>query len=55
MYKVKIVTKYNTIIMEVEDTNTPEMQEIFNQPYVLEVYIETMKHFRKEKELTLKK
>ena len=51
MYKVKIVTKYNTIIMEVEDTNTPQMQEIFQQPYVLEVYIESMKHFEKKLKL----
>ena len=43
MYKVKIVTKYNVINMEVEDTNTPEIQEIFQQPYVLEVYIDKIR------------
>ena len=49
MYKVKIKTKYNTIELQVENINTPELKEIFNQPYVEEVYIETMEHFKKLK------
>ena len=37
MYKIEIKTKYNTIHLEVDDYNTPEVQEIFNQPYVEEI------------------
>lgn len=46
MYKVKIKTKYNTIELQVENINTPELKEIFNQPYVEEVYIETTEHYK---------
>lgn len=54
MYKVRIKTKYNVIEMVVDNVNNPELKEIFNQPYVEEVYIETTEHY-KNKELTLKK
>ena len=37
MYIITIKTKFNTIHLEVEDYNTPEVQEIFNQPYVEEI------------------
>lgn len=47
MYQVRIKTKYNVINLVVEDYNTPEMQEIFDQPYVEEIYIENLE---KEKE-----
>ena len=40
MYKITIKTIYNTIVLEREDYNTPEMQEIYEQPYVQEVEIE---------------
>ena len=40
MYKLTIKTKYNIITLEVEDYNTPEVQEILEQPYVIEVEIE---------------
>ena len=43
MYKVTIVTKYNTINLECEDLYSPEMQEIFSQPYILEVKAEKIK------------
>ena len=43
MYKVTIITKYNTIHLECEDLNSPEMQEIFNQPYVIEIKAEQVK------------
>lgn len=43
MYKVEIKTKYNTINLEVEDINNPEIQEIFDQPYILEIRIEDEK------------
>lgn len=52
MYKIRVKTIYNTIEMIVEDANSPEMQELYNQPYVVEVYIETTEHYKK---LTLKK
>lgn len=42
MYKITIKTKYNVINLEVEDYNTPEMQEIFEQPYIEEIKIENM-------------
>ena len=47
MYKVKIVTLYNTIELIVDDVNSPEMKELFNQPYVTAVYIDTMEHYKK--------
>lgn len=40
MYKLTIKTKYNVITLEVEDYNTPEVQEILEQPYVVEFKIE---------------
>ena len=44
MYKVRIKTLYNVINLEVEDPNSPEMQEIYDQPYVVEIYIESKEH-----------
>ena len=40
MYKVTIVTLYNTIVLEVEDLYSEKMQEIYNQPYIVEVRAE---------------
>ena len=34
MYKLTIKTKYNVITLETEDYNSPEIQEILEQPYV---------------------
>lgn len=48
MYLVKIKTKFNTIELEVDDMNTPEMQEILNQPYIEEVYIQSMEQYTKD-------
>ena len=48
MYKIYIKTKYNTIVLEREDYNTPEMQEIFEQPYVEEIKIEKIGKVRKK-------
>ena len=42
MYKITIKTKYNVINLEVEDYNTPEIQEILEQPYILEIKIENL-------------
>ena len=52
MYRVRIKTKYNVINLIVDDVNDPEVQEILDQPYVEEVYIETTKHY-KEGEMKL--
>lgn len=52
MYKITIKTKYNTIVLEVENYNIPSVQEILEQPYILEVQIENME---KSKVRTLKK
>lgn len=43
MFLITIKTKYNVIRLEVEDYNTPEMQEIFDQPYVEEIKIDNIK------------
>lgn len=42
MYKITIKTKYNVINLEVEDYNTPELNEIYDQPYVEEINIENL-------------
>ena len=46
MYKVIIKTKFNTIEKVVEDINTPEMKELYNQPYIEGIYIDTIEHYR---------
>jgi len=43
MYKVTIKTKYNTIELIVDDLTSPELEEIFNQPYVEEIRAEQIK------------
>lgn len=40
MYKLIIRTKYNTIELETDDLQKPEIQEILSQPYIKEVKIE---------------
>ena len=52
MYKITIKTKYNTIVLEVENYNIPSVQEILEQPYILEVQIESID---KQKTKVLKK
>lgn len=47
MYKITIKTRYNIIVLETDDYNTPQMQEIFNQPYVLDIKIEKIGKVRK--------
>ena len=37
MYELTIVTKYNTIKLQVEDYASEEVQEIISQPYVVSV------------------
>ncbi len=43
MYKLKITTKYNTINLVIEDFNTPEIQEILEQPYIISVEMNEIK------------
>ena len=52
MYKLTIKTKYNTIVLNVENYNIPEVQEILEQPYIEEVKIE---HLEKNKTLVRRK
>lgn len=47
MYHITIKTKYNIINLEVEDYTTPEVQEILEQPYIIEVRIEKIGKVRK--------
>lgn len=42
MYKITIKTLYNTIHLEVEDYSIPSVQEILEQPYIVEVQIENL-------------
>lgn len=53
MYLVKIITKYNTIKVITDNVNSPQMQEIINQPYVEQVYIETLEHYDEEEKNNL--
>lgn len=40
MYKLIIRTKYNTIELETDNLQKPEIQEILSQPYIEEVKVE---------------
>ena len=50
MYRLTIKTKYNTIVLDTEDYNSPEIQEILEQPYVVEIRIDKI-----DKSKTLKR
>lgn len=41
-YKVIIKTTYNVITLYVDDYETPQMQEIFAQPYILDIQIDDL-------------
>ena len=47
MYRITVKTLYNTIVLEREDYNTPEVNEILNQPYIEEVHIEDIEKVKK--------
>lgn len=47
MYRIIIKTKYNVITLEREDYNTPELKEVYEQPYVEEIKIEKIKTLTK--------
>ena len=42
MYKVTIITKYNVIELIVDDLASPELEEVFAQPYVEEIRAERL-------------
>ena len=46
MYVVRIKTKYNTIELFVDDLK--EIEEILYQPYIEQVYIDTIEHYYQE-------
>ena len=46
MYKVRVKTIYNTIELIVDDIK--DLQEVFEQPYIVEIYIQTTQHYNKE-------
>ena len=52
MYRLTIKTLYNTIVLDVENYNIPQVQEILEQPYIVEVQIENLE---KSKTKVLKK
>ena len=52
MYRLTIKTKYNTIVLDVENYNIPQVQEILEQPYIVQVEIENLE---RNKTRTLKK
>jgi len=45
MYRVIVKTTFNTIELYVDDLS--EYQELFVQPYVIEVYIQSMEQYKK--------
>lgn len=47
MYRITIKTKFNTIVLEREEYNTPELQEVYDQPYVLEIQIDNLNKVKK--------
>lgn len=51
MYVVRIKTKYNTIELFVDDLK--EIEEILYQPYVEQVYIDTIEHYYQEEKTRL--
>lgn len=47
MYRITIKTKFNTIVLEKEEYNTLELQEVYDQPYVEQIYIENLNKVKK--------
>lgn len=43
MYRIIIETIYNTITLEREEYDTPELREVYEQPYVKDIRIEKLK------------
>ena len=49
MYKLIIRTKYNTIELETDDLQKPEIQEILSQPYIEKVQERILKYDTRRK------
>jgi len=47
MYKITIKTTYNKIELKKENLNTPEMHDVFEQPYIEEIHIENLNSKKK--------
>ena len=48
MYYLRIKTKFNELELIVDDYHDEEVQEIFNQPYIEDVYLCNIDEDKKE-------
>lgn len=55
MYYLKIKTKFNELELIVDDYHDEEVQEIFNQPYIEDVYLCNIYEDKKENYSKVKK
>ena len=55
MYYLKIKTKFNNLELIVDDYHNEEVQEIFNQPYIEDVYLCNIDEDKKENYSKVKK
>lgn len=53
MYYYEIKTKYNTLKLCVEDENDPQLLEILEQPYILDVKVKTIEDLERERDEAL--
>lgn len=55
MYYLKIKTKFNELELIIDDYHDEEVQEIFNQPYIEDVYLCNIDEDKKENYSKVKK
>ena len=55
MYYLKIKTKFNNLELIVDNYHDEEVQEIFNQPYIEDVYLCNIDEDKKENYSKVKK
>jgi len=53
MYYYEIKTKYNTLKLCVEDPQDPQLLEILEQPYILDIKIKTIEDLERERDEAL--
>ena len=53
MYYFEIKTQYNTLKLCVEEVNDPQLQEILEQPYILDVKMKTIEDLERERDEAL--
>lgn len=53
MYYIEIKTLYNTLKLIVDDMNDPQLLEILEQPYVVDVKVKTKEDLEKERDEAL--